>query len=380
VKILHTSDWHVGRTIRGRSRAEEHRDVLTEIAGIAGTEAVDLILVAGDLFDVVAPSPESEQIVFRALLDLADIAPVVIVAGNHDNPRRLAAVAPLLELGRVKVGATLNRPDEGGVVTVDTESGETARIALVPFVGQRAIVSAGDLMALDPDQHGGKYAGRLAGVIARLTEGISLDQVNLVVAHLMVAGGTLGGGERSAHTIFDYAVSPQAFDGSLSYVALGHLHRPQKVPAAGPVWYSGSPLQMDFGETEDRKAVLLIEAEPGVPARVREVPLVAGRRLRRLRGTLEQITTLQDEVGDAYLRIELEETARVGLADEVRELFPNAVDVAIAVPEEAREAAPPARLGRPPHELFTEYLTQKNALDERLLALFDELLAESHET
>ena len=142
----------------------------------------------------------------------------------------------------------------------------------------------------------------------------------------------------------------------------------------------GSPLQMDFGETEDRKAVFLIEAEPGVPARVREVPLSAGRRLRRLRGTLEQIAALQDEVGDAYLRIELEETARVGLADEVRELFPDAVDIAIAAPEGIREAAPPVRLGRPPHDLFTEYLTQKNALDERLVALFDELLAESHET
>ena len=380
MKILHTSDWHVGRTIRGRSRADEHRAVLAEIAGIAGTEGVDLILVAGDLFDVVAPSPESEQIVFRALLDLADIAPVVAVAGNHDHPRRLEAVAPLLELGRVQVGATLKRPDEGGVITAETDSGETARIALVPFVGQRAIVSAADLMDLDPDQHGGKYAGRLAGVIAKLTEGISLDQVNLVVAHLMVAGGTLGGGERSAHTIFDYAVSSQAFDGSLSYVALGHLHRPQKVPAPTPVWYSGSPLQMDFGEADDRKAVLLIEAEPGIPARVREVPLSAGRRLRRLRGTLEQIVALQDEVGDAYLRIELEETARVGLADEVRELFPDAVDVTIATPEETREPAPPVRLGRPPRELFSEYLTQKNALDERLLALFDELLAESHET
>ena len=380
MKILHTSDWHVGRTIRGRSRAEEHRAVLAEIVGIADEEAVDLVLVAGDLFDVVAPSAESEQIVFRALLDLAGIAPVVIVAGNHDHPRRLEAVAPLLELGRVRVGAALRRPEDGGVIKVETEAGQTARIALIPFVGQRAIVSADDLMALDPDQHGGKYAGRLAAIVAKLTEGISLDEVNLVVAHLMVAGGTLGGGERSAHTIFDYAVSAQAFDGSLSYVALGHLHRPQRVPAAAPVWYSGSPLQMDFGESEDHKAVLLIEVEPGLPARVGEVPLSAGRRLIRLRGTLEQIAGLQEVVGDAYLRVELEETARVGLADEVRELFPTAVDVTIAAPEEARASVAPVRLGRPPHELFIEYLTQKGVLDERLVALFDELLAESHET
>ena len=379
MKILHTSDWHVGRTIRGRSRTDEHREVLAEITSVAGGEAVDLILVAGDLFDVVAPSAESEEIVFRALLDLAAVAPVVIVAGNHDHPRRLEAVAPLLELGRVRVGAALRRPDEGGVIKLATAAGQTARIALIPFVGQRAIVSADDLMALDPDQHGGQYAGRLAAVIAKLTERISLDEVNLVVAHMMVAGGTVGGGERSAHTIFDYAVSPQAFDGSLSYVALGHLHRPQKVPAAAPVWYSGSPLQMDFGETEDKKSVLLVEAEPGLPARVREVPLNAGRRLLRLRGTLEQVIGMQSDVGDAYLRIELEETARVGLADEIRELFPNAVDVTIATPDDERDEVAPIRLGRPPHELFIEYLTHRNAHDERLVALFDELLAESYE-
>ncbi len=379
VKILHTSDWHVGRMIRGRSRAEEHRAVLSEIAEIAGEEEVHLVLVAGDVFDAVAPSAESEQIVFRALLDLAEVAPVVVVAGNHDHPRRLEAVAPLLELGRIRVGSALKRSEEGGVIALAAESGERARIALIPFVSQRAIVRADDLMALDPDQHGGKYAGRLAAVIARLTENLSLDEVNLVVAHLMVAGGTLGGGERSAHTIFDYAVSAQAFDGSLSYVALGHLHRPQRVPAAGPVWYSGSPLQMDFGETQDRKAVLLVEVEPGLPARVREVPLTAGRKLVRLRGSLEQVATLREEVGDAYLRIELEETARAGLADEVREVFPNAVDVAVAAPEESSRIAPPVRLGRPPHDLFTEYLTQKNALDASVVALFDELLAESHE-
>ncbi len=379
MKILHTSDWHVGRTIRGRSRADEHRAVLDEIARIASNQAVDLVLVAGDLFDVVAPAAESEQIVFRGLLDLAGIAPVVLVAGNHDHPRRLEAVAPLLELGRVQLGATLRRPDEGGVIRVRSESGETARIALVPFVGQRAIVTADDLMVLDPDQHGGKYAGRLAAVLGKLTEGLSTDEVNLVVAHLMVAGGRPGGGERAAHTILDYAVSANAFDGALSYVALGHLHRAQRIAAAAPVWYSGSPLQLDFGETEDRKVVLVIEAVPGLPARVLEVPLAAGRLLMRLRGTFEQVAAMAGEVGDAYLRVELEEPARVGLADEVRGVLPNAVDVTIAPAGREEPTPAPLRLGRPPHELFVEYLTQRNVSDQRLTDLFDELLAESHE-
>src|SRR5687768_293974 len=116
MKLLHTGDWHVGRTIRGRSRDDEHRQVLSEIARIAGDEKVDLVLVAGDIFDTAAPSAAAEEIVYRALLNLAEVAPVVIIAGNHDNPSRLNAVAPLLSLGRVTVGSTITRPDEGGIL------------------------------------------------------------------------------------------------------------------------------------------------------------------------------------------------------------------------------------------------------------------------
>lgn len=381
VRILHTADWHVGRSIRGRSRADEHRATLGEITAVAGREKVDLVVVAGDLFDVAAPSPEAERIVYRALLDLAEVAPVVLVAGNHDHPRRLQAVAPLLELGRVSVGAALQRPDEGGVLRIEVPSGETARIALVPFVSRRGIVNADDLMALDPDQHGGKYAGRLGAVLAKLTEGITTDEVNLVVAHLMVHGGVMGGGERSAHTIFDYSLPAQAFDGALSYVALGHLHRQQRIPAPAPVWYAGSPLQLDFGEADDRKGVLVVEARPGLPATVRDEPLQAGRRLIRLAGTLDEIEAHAGATGDAYLRIELDEAARVGLADRVRELFPEAVDVVLAPARQEDPAAlPPARLGRPPRELFLEYLAHRKVDDERLVTLFDELLAEAHET
>ena len=106
VKILHTSDWHVGRRIRGRDRSEEHRAVLAELIEIAVSNQVDLTVVAGDLFDASSPTALSEEIVWRALLDLAEVSPVVVVAGNHDGAARLDAVAPLLEMGRVTVSYT----------------------------------------------------------------------------------------------------------------------------------------------------------------------------------------------------------------------------------------------------------------------------------
>lgn len=376
MRILHTSDWHVGRTIRGRSRAGEHRGVLAEIVRIAADEQVDLVLVAGDQFDTVAPAPESERIVWQALLDLAEIgAQVVTVAGNHDNPARLQAVAPLLRLGRVHAGAVLARPDEGGCIDVETGAGETARIALLPFLSQRAIVRADELMALDADQHAGRYDARARAVVDRLCAGFAADTVNLVVAHLMVAGGTLGGGERTAHTIFDYAVASAAFPATAHYVALGHLHRAQRIPAAAPVHYSGSPLQLDFGETADTKSVTIVDAAPGLPAQTRTVGLTAGRRLRTVRGTLDDLEAMAGTTGEDYLRVLVQGERRAGLTDQIRDWFPEAVDVAVESPATvAPDPGAPSRAGRSPSALFAEYLSERGGTDERVQALFDELL------
>jgi exonuclease SbcD len=187
IKILHTADWHVGRTIRGRSRVDEHRAVLAEMAAVAADRSVDVVLVAGDVFDVAAPTAEAEQVVYRALLDLADVAPVVVVAGNHDNPRRLAAVAPLLELGRVRVAGRIRRPDQGGVIS---DLGLPVRIALLPWQSQRGIVSASDLMFKDAVDQVQDYAGRMRRVIEAMTGGLTTDTVNIALSHVMVYGPT----------------------------------------------------------------------------------------------------------------------------------------------------------------------------------------------
>lgn len=374
VKALHTSDWHVGRSIRGRSRGEEHRAVLAEIVEQASGHAVDLVLVAGDLFDVAAPTPESESIVFRALLDLAEIAPVVMVSGNHDNPRRFEALEPLLQLGRVTAVSALRPPSDGGVIDLPSIG---TRVVPIPWTSQRAIVSADDLISRDRDDNVVSYIDRMRRVIGSLTADLTTDTVNLVVAHLMmhVEPKMTAGSERLAHTVFEYSLPAQVFPGSLSYVALGHLHRPQRVPTAAPVRYSGSPLQLDFGEAGEQKSTVLVEAVAGTPAKITELPLAGGIPLAVLRGTLAEVFEAAEKVGEAHVRVVLREAPRVGLADEVRQRIPGAVDVELerldaTVPQPER-----ARLGRPPRELFLEYLELQRA-DAGLVTVFDELFDE----
>jgi exonuclease SbcD len=381
MRILHTSDWHVGKTIRGLSRLDEHRRVLAEIAGVARAQAVDLVLVAGDLYESAAPSAEAEQIVLRALLDLHDTgAKVVVVAGNHDNPGRFEAIRPLMgELGITVLGHVA-RPEAGGVLEHTTKAGERAHLALLPFCSQRYAVRAAELMSQEAFQNEGLYAERMRDIIRALTADFGGGAVNLVVAHGMIRGGQTGGGERDAQTaIEDYWIDASSFPGTASYVALGHLHLAQKLPGGAPIWYSGSPIQVDFGEAGAGKHVLMIEAAPGLPASITQIPITAGEQLRTLTGTFAELQAIAgaEDLEGTWLRVRVTEPARAGLADDVRALLGDrVVEVRIDASDAAEREPSTRRAGRSPHELFADYLGEQNIEDERLGALFARLLDE----
>ncbi|CAN5847521.1 exonuclease SbcCD subunit D [soil metagenome] len=376
MKLLHTSDWHVGKAIRGISRAEEHRTVLAEIAGIAEAEAVDLVIVAGDLFDTSTPSPESEEIVYRALLALAgSAAQVAVISGNHDHPRRLSAVAPLLQLGRIHLVIEPTRPDDGGVLSLTAGDGSDVRLAMLPFISKRGIVRSADLMGAEAFENAQRYSDRLRLVIDALCAGFGADTVNVLAAHAFVLGATTGGGERPAHLVEEYAVTAASFPPTIGYGALGHLHRAQRVPAGPPLHYCGSPLALDFGEGEQTKQVNVVDLAPGVPADVRAVPLTAGRTLRSIAGTLDELAELAID-GDPWLRVTVRGPRRAGLADDVRQLLgAGVVDVRMEAPTGSAAAARRDHHGRSPQELFAEYLAELGHDDERVRALFSDLLS-----
>jgi exonuclease SbcD len=138
-------------------------------------------------------------------------------------------------------------------------------------------------------------------------------------------------------------------------------------------------MHLDFSDSTDPKSVLVVEAAPGVPATVAPVALESGRRLRTVRGTLEQLSALSDQ-GDDYLRVRVQEQARVGLGDEIRALFPNAVKIIVESEITGDDSPRVDRSQASPHDLFDEYLGHKGVSDERLLRFFDELLEEAHAT
>jgi exonuclease SbcD len=372
MRILHTSDWHVGKQLRGRSRLDEHRAVLAELAEIASREKVDVALVVGDLFESAAPTADAWAVVVDSLLGLRDAgAQVVVVGGNHDHQAQLDSFAPAFApLGISIVG--LPTGPERAVLDLDG-----ARIVALPWVSQRWALKTEQLMGATAAETVQLYATRVTRLLEWLCGSFGADTVNIVAAHAMVQGGRMGGGERDAQLVDEYAVPTAAFPSSAAYVALGHLHRAQQIPGGAPIWYCGSPIQVDFGEENDVKQALLVDVGARGAARVQPVHLARGWKLRTVEGTLAELERVTDT--EAFLRVVVREAPRPGLADDVRALLPNAVDVRIAPTIATSKSAEPevSRATLPPRDLFGAYLdAHGHARDERLLALFGELLDE----
>jgi exonuclease SbcD len=362
---------------------EEYAAALDEVGRIAVEAKVDGVLVAGDIFDSPAPPPEAEKLVYDFLARLLpEGIAAVLIAGNHDHPKRLGALASLLEGLRIHVRAEVRPPTRGGVVSVPSRDGaEEARVAVLPFVPERRVVDACAVM--DPEHAWYEtYAERLEQILAALVAGLDASTVNLAMGHLFVAGSLFGTGERRLHLGDVYGLNPQQLPSSLQYIGLGHLHRPQEVRAPSKTLYSGSLVELDFGEKEQEKRVVLVEARPGKAATVESVPLCAGRRLRDVSGSFEELRGMKKELADAYLRVRLKTVVPApGLAERVKELLPGALDVSIDHPRDAAEIEreredPRTRLE--PGELFETSYERKNGapaspeLRKLFRALYDE--------
>ena len=383
MRFLHTADWHIGRTIRGRSRVAEFEAVLGEVIEIARGEGVEALLVCGDIWDTASPAAESDRLVFAALREcIGHGIQVVLLAGNHDSPRKLEALGLLSELLGVQTQAQVLRPNAGGVLTIEGRD-HIARIAAVPFITEGRYVDAAAVMGLQEEWFGA-YADGVAGILRAMCDGFHSETVNVLATHVFVDGSRLAavdGSERLLHIGQTYGVTGASLPTAPQYIALGHVHEPQEVLAAPvPTAYSGSLLQLDFGERGQQKVVRIIDAVPGRPIEQTPVPLTRGRPLVELRGTLDEVLTGAENAGDAHLRVRLEvERPEPGIAERVRDALPAVVDVQLAYEaledEETAEEFAHLTAG----ELFTRYYRAQHGAEPapELLALFGELLSEA---
>lgn len=383
-RLLHTADWHVGKSLLGASRDAEHRAVLTEIRDVAIDHDVDAVVVAGDLFDQANPSAGAARIVYEGLLALREaVGTVVVVAGNHDSPKRWTSVRDLLQAAGIHVIAEVAPRDAGGRVVFTAGDGTECELVGLPWVFERRLVRTAHALGLPPVEG---YANGMRAVVGSLAPTSVRESARpaVLVGHAHVDGAALGSG-RSLPPGTGCAIPTRVFPESFAYVALGHIHRAQALRGAVvPTHYSGSPLQLDFGEAGDEKSVRLVDVDRDRPAFVREVPLEAGRPLVALHGTLEELEAQWgDAEHDCWLAVTVRcRRAEPGLADRAREICPQAVAVHLDPterPEAARRARPSLR-GLGPRELFRRYLSEARGDESPAdadLDLFEEVLADT---
>ncbi|WP_027481963.1 exonuclease SbcCD subunit D [Deinococcus pimensis] len=383
MRILHTADFHAGRTLRGYDRTPEIRAALTEIADLARSERADAVLVAGDLFDSVNPSADAESAIYEFFLRLRELGvPAVAIAGNHDSASRLAGLSGLLGWVGTQLVAQMTPNPLDVVRTVTARDGTDLVVAAFPFLSERRLVKFGDVLGGDVGQWRQKYRDGMAFFIDRLSRGFRPNAVNTLMLHTTVEGSRPSGSERDF--LFDvtnaYTVSPQSFPAGAQYVALGHVHKPQQPSETPPAYYPGSIIQLDFGEAGERKSVNLVEVEPGRPARVHVLPLSSGRPLRVVRADLDdldrKLAAASDFGGLLKVVVEVPGGAPMpGLKDRVLRALPNTLAIETEKVGEAVAASTERREGLTPLQLFERYYAERRGVAEvpsALRAAFEE--------
>ena len=357
MRIVHTSDWHVGRRWKGLQRLDEMETILDNLAGFIERESIDLVLHSGDVFDSRNPTGEAERMVNEFLVRVGRTgARTVLIAGNHDDPYRFDARALLAAGVNVHIVGRPRPADRGGAFMLETRSGEQAVVAALPFASPGVWVSALDL-AGDEASARGKYARMFQRAVESLCSAYRDDAVNLLLAHTHLEGAVYGESERRVHLSEDWAATPQTLPPTATYIALGHIHKPQKVAGTLPAWYAGSPLQLDFGEVGQAKTFIVVEATPRRPAQVEHVPYEGGRSLRDIGGNMAELADYAGTNGDDYwLRV----TVKLAEKDpdinrKVREILPNALVVRVDLPQAEVQNSDRPGAGAPATELYAAY-------------------------
>jgi DNA repair protein SbcD/Mre11 len=418
MRILHTGDWHIGKRLERFSRLAEQEEVLREIVTIADREKVDLVLVAGDLFDTANPGSEAQELLYRTLEELSagGRRAVVAIAGNHDSPDRVEAPEVLARRhGIALVGYPFTSPPlfetaHGVRVSASAEGflelnlpatgPAPVRILTTPYANEyrlrQLLLAEGD----ERDEAERRSAQSLQEILhtrwkATLAQYCRGEGINLLVAHLLFAVDPLDppeepDGERPiAHVGGAPALAASAIPAEIQYTACGHLHRHHSLSGFPSVVYSGSPLAYSFSEAGQEKSVTIVDLEPlgqlGAEPSITTIPLTAGRPLLRKRASsvgeaLEWLTAHQEALVE--LTLVLPEYLS---GEERRALHQAHSGIVVIIPilsggEDAVGTSGEVPLRDPTADvesLFEQFFRDRHGVppDEALRALFAEVLS-----
>jgi exonuclease SbcD len=387
MRILHTSDWHIGKKIYEQDRLDEHSQFLNWLLETIIDRDVDVLLVSGDVFDSSMPPARATDLYYRFLFNLygKTHTHAVIIAGNHDSAVRLAAPGQFLKMARMHVVGGIRDSVKDCVVELDS-NGQTAAFAAVPYLNEGDILPHIPLEA--EIERSLRYRKAMKRIYDECLSAMDAD-IKVFMGHYFIQGATSGDSERLVQIGGIQPVRTDDLPGNVDYIALGHLHSYQQIKGDGcPVMYPGSPLPLSFKEAQHDKKVLLVDLGTDITCNIEEVTVPVFRELVRIKGSIDDLVAEANfgDWKDKYIEAKvLLEGPAVGMGDNVRQVFAKKGGKVLVV-----ESVLPAAGGevlstediktRTPVEIFQEFYRHKfgesgsdTELDE-LLTTFNELL------
>ncbi|MDG5789672.1 exonuclease SbcCD subunit D [Evansella sp. AB-P1] len=384
MRLLHTADWHIGRTIEGRDRLAEHEQFFDELYEIVEDQKIDAILMAGDVFDSVNPPAKGEELFYESMAKLSDngTRPIIIIAGNHDHPDRLSATRSLINKQGINI---LGYPTIEKLKIHVPRRKEVLNIAALPYPSEsrlkESFVEIGDEESLRD-----AYDVRIKDIFSELTKELPKNEVSVAMSHLFVAGGNSTESERPIEVGGAYTIRATTLPDNVQYTALGHLHRPQDIKRSPRrARYSGSPLAFSFSEAGYAKSVTIVDVEPMKEPIIEEVYLLSGKPLVRWNATegLPQVFQWMDEKRDSNAWIELdvymEHTPTIEQIHQMKKAYPGLLTIRPIFKEEIQQIDGYRKKQLPIDELFVRFYERQTGgatPEADLVSLFLELVNE----
>ncbi len=407
MRILHTSDWHLGKMLENISRLDEQIEFIDHLCDICEQEQIDLIIIAGDIYDTFNPSAKAQELFYSAVdrLNANGKRAVVVISGNHDSPDRLCAASNLAYRQGIfivgspnedvakKFGCELNKNVTNSSIRLISSGEGWLEISIEGFAHNIIIATLAypsesrlkEVLTKSGEQEVMQkaYSQKVGEVLDLLSQKFRDDTVNIVVSHLFMLGGKESDSERTLQVGGALTVRAEKLPKNAHYIALGHLHRPQKVSGCkSPTYYSGSPLAYSFGESGYSKVVYIVDAKPCNEAVVKEKVLDCGKRLATWSvDSIEQAVQWARDGKDRNAWVDLEiKTDRVLTQDEQRtlkKLHSGIVNIRpILLDSEEEFTFDSLREGRKVDELFTDFYKSRMGIapsDELINTLLEVL-------
>lgn len=395
MKFIHTSDWHLGKSLEGHSRLEEQEQFCNDFVKLVNDNNIDMIIIAGDIYDTSNPPAQAEKLFYKTVSRLANNGErcVLIISGNHDNPERLAAITPLAhEQGIIVLGYPLSSTEKAkyeGFEIIEAKEGclklkikeERITIITLPYPSEKRLNEAIGNPSNDEEAQK-TYSERVGKLFRELEENFEEDTINIAVSHIFVVGGEGTDSERPIQLGGSLLVEKKDLPTKAQYIALGHLHKPQKASHRLNAYYSGSPLQYSKDERNYAKGANIVDLKAGESPIIQSIYFKNYKPIEvfKCNGIEEAIKICEDNQDRniwSYFEIKTEHVISQSEIKKMKELLDDIIEIRPIITSEYNEEEIDIN-EKSMGELFKEFYQFSTGLEPRgeLMDLFLDIISE----